>query len=145
MKLAKGRVFLLVTGIIYIIVGVFSVLAGVIIDITSQAIDGLGNMVGVDDAGLGLGILAIITVASGVYAFVMGVLGITWRNTIEKGKVLLILGCISIVVDIVGAIALGFSISTILMLAMPACYIVGAYKNMRECANPTPPESNNTI
>jgi hypothetical protein len=102
------------------------------LDMAGQALGGLGEMVGVDGSGVqaGFGGLALIAVILGAYSFVAGVLGIAWRNNLEKAATLVIVGSINFVADIISAFILDtFSVTTLVLLAIPACYVFGALKN----------------
>ena len=132
---APGRILLLVTGIILIIGGVFAVISGVFLDMVGQALDGLGGVVGVQDAGAGFGNLAFIAVILGVIDFVIGVIGITYRNNLDKSTLLMSLGFVALILYVVGGVITGaFTFTTIVFLAIPICYIVGAYKNKKASA-----------
>ena len=127
---APGRIFLLVTGIIYIITGTSSIISGVIIDMAGQALGGLGGMFGVQGAGAGLGALGVMFVLAGVYTFVIGIMGIVYRNDLGKADLLMILGIIALVADVVLGITMDtFTFTTVIFLAIPGCYIFGAFRN----------------
>jgi len=127
---APGRIFLLVTGIIYIVAGVSGIISGLFLEILSQTVDGVGDMVGVQGAGSGFGLLAFFSLAAGIFSLIMGIMGIVHRNTLEKASMLIAFGVIDMIIDVISMIATGtFSIAMILLFALPICYIVGAYKN----------------
>jgi len=125
-----GRIFLMVAGIAYIILGVLAVIMGLFLEIIGQTLDGLGGMAGIAEAGEGFSIVAFLSVAIGGFSFVIGIMGIVHRSNLGKAGTLLVLGAISLVADIVSGLVFGaFSMTTFLFLAVPICYIIGAYKN----------------
>jgi len=138
---APGRVFLLVTGIVYIVQGTLGIIAGMFLDNyqpNNIYVGGSGSLVDsiVDAqqrAELVMSIFAFILVIIAGYLFVVGVMGIVHRNNLEKAALLMTLGVIALIADVVsvvGVLILGtFTITTVLSLAIPICYIVGAYKN----------------
>jgi len=125
-----GRIFLLVTGVIYIISGSIAIMSGFFLDMAGQALGGLGGIVGVQGAGAGLGGLAFLSVIFGALSFVIGVMGIAHRNNFDKAATLMTLGIIALIADVIAGLIMGtFTITTVLFLAIPGCYIFGAYKN----------------
>ena len=111
---APGRIFLLVTGIIYIITGVFIILGGIAAVMLGEAADGF------------------ILITAGIYGLVIGIMGTVYRNNLGKAKILIIIGIIALIVDIISGLLRGsFATATTLLLAIPICYIAGAYKNKK--------------
>ena len=124
MILAPGRIFLLVTGIMYIIVGVACIIMGLLFFLADAVV--LADLV--EDA-MGFDFAVYLLVAGG-YSFVIGVLGVLHRNSYDKAGLLVILGTIALIGELVGPLIWGtFSSMTILILAIPICYILGAHKN----------------
>jgi len=127
---APGRMFLLVTGIIYIVSGSSDIIVGVFLEGLAQTISGLGNRFGVHGAGAEIGYLAFLTVILGAYHFVIGIMGISNRDNLEKGGTLMVLGTISLVVTLFLKVVMdAASMTLLLFFAAPICYIIGARKN----------------
>jgi len=121
--LAPGRIFLLVTGIVYIVIGVVAVLSGVALDTMRQTINSTGSLFGISGAGNTLGGLGFITVISGSYYIIIGILAIVYRNSYIKSGLLMVLGIVAIVYDLISifvSIILDvFVPSSIVFLAIP--------------------------
>jgi hypothetical protein len=130
---ASGRIFLLVTGILYIISGIIGFIGAVSVDMIGQTAGGMGNVLGVQGVGRNLGKLAVYMSISSIYAFVIGIIGISNRDNPDKGSTLMTLGIIALIGEIISIFIFQlFSFSTIALLAIPICYIYGASKNMDE-------------
>ena len=98
-------------------------------DMAGQTIGGFGGAAGAR-AGAGVSTLAFFSVALGIYSFVIGIMGIVHRNNLNKAATLMTLGVIALIADVVSGLIMGiFTITTVLFLAIPICYIFGAYKN----------------
>ena len=121
---APGRMFLLVTGTMYTIVGGFYLLNGLMIETAGQM---LGQIFG---TGAGIGVYSfILLVISGFY-ITIGLMGIVNRDNLKEAGTLKILGIICIILDVVSMFAFDtFSASTVLLLAIPVCYTIGAHTN----------------
>jgi hypothetical protein len=148
---APGRNFLLATGIFYIIFGVIEFIAGMIIYAVGEALDGflntflgdLGMAFGLGPAptifGFGIGTTGLVFAVMGVFYFVIGIMGIVYRNILEKAQTLMTLGIIALIFDVVSVLVTGtFSITTMPLFAIPICYIAGAYKNKNHAMIPPP-------
>ena len=124
MVLAPGRIFLLVTGIIYIIVGVIGIIMGLLFLVDAVLLADF-----VDDVAFEIG-FAVGYLLGSAYSFVIGILGVLYRNRYDKAGLLVILGIIAIIGELLEPVLSGaFSSMIILFLAIPVCYIIGAYKN----------------
>ena len=142
---ASGRILLLLTGIAYVILGVFSVVTGLFFEGAGLFLEEVGLVLGSGAAsGLGeeLEPIVFILLIFGVWYFVIGIMGIAYRNELDKAGTLLALGIIDIVIDLFFPIIVDWmnisidmdtstDISTILFFAIPIFYIIGAYKNKR--------------
>jgi len=127
---APGRVFLLVTGIMYIVSGSVDIIGGLLLDGVAQAVGGLGSAFGVQRAGAGIGGFAFFSVLHGAYNLVIGIMGVSNRDNFEKSGTLMNLGIISIITSLILHFVFGtLSMTTVLFLAIPICYIIGARKN----------------
>jgi len=131
---APGRTFLLVTGIMYIVSGSIDIIGGLFLDGLAQTVGGLGNMFGVQGAGARIEGFAFFSVVLGAYNFVVGIMGVSNRDNLEKGGTLMTLGITSIIVSFILHIVLGtLSFTMLLFFAIPICYIIGARKNKQAC------------
>ena len=112
---STGRILLLVTGIAYIIRGTFVLITTLLVPVI-----------------FGASPTSIVTIIFNGYLLVAGIMGIVHRNNREKATMLMVLGIIALISDAIALIAGGFyafTIPVVLFLAIPICYIVGAYKN----------------
>lgn len=122
---APGKTFLQVTGILMVIFSslgfIALLLGGAILGATG------GALAGVTGAAVGVSII-IMALIPCIFEFIVGILGIMNCNKVEKGKLCLILGIILIVLEVISLFAT-FSFMNLLFMAIPICYIIGAYKN----------------
>lgn len=123
---APGRKFLLVCGILYAVFGGLGIIGAAALQ-TGGAI--LGE-VGLGSLGAEVNRLAFLAfIASGIM-IVAGVLGIAWKDKLEKAQVLIGIAVISIAFDVISSIILGaLSPMIIISLALPTLFIVGAVLN----------------
>ena len=131
----SGRIFLLVTGIFYIVYGVFGFISALSVDVMGQTLGGLGNIFGVPNVGKKVNDYAFFMIIASVYAFIIGIMGITHRNNSNMGGTLIVLGIIDIILGFIDIffITKMFTASVLIfVLVIPICYIVGAYKNKNE-------------
>jgi len=128
---APGRIALMIAGIYYIISGGFGLIGGLFLEGGRQAFGGLiGGMPGTSGLITSLGVLTFIIIASAGLAFIAGILAVTHRNNLDKANMLAGIGILILVIDVISGLLLGISsLVTVLFLAFPICYIVGAYKN----------------
>ena len=130
MQKAPGSVFLLVTGILYAILGGLGVLGGLLAMVGSSAVSILGGAVGVSGAGATFGFYALVSLLLSGFSVFVGVMGITGRNSYDKANLLMTLGIANFALGILSTLIWGsFSLMTIVFWAIPICYIFGAFKN----------------
>ena len=119
-----GSIYLMVTGIIYIVFGAIGVVSALTMGVAGAALGsafGLGGLLG------GLAFLAMIPAA---FSIVVGILGVMHRGNLEKAGMLMILGIVAVALDLLTAMLFQtFSIFTLIALAIPGCYAYGAYLN----------------
>jgi len=96
---APGEVFLLITGIMYIVAGIFAIIS---LLIWGEAIEQMAG----DDTG-GVAVLFLLILAIGGYEIFMGIIGIYHRSDREKAKLLSTLGAIALVASFLGLLFLG--------------------------------------
>jgi hypothetical protein len=125
---APGRIWLLVTGIIYIVIYSFWLL--VTVPLTACVACAVG-LVGTSADSILAELYILIALASSIFGFVIGILGVVHRNNISKANLLFNLAMTHLIIDIVGIVFFFsiFSILTIAFLALPICYMIGANKN----------------
>jgi hypothetical protein len=125
---APGRIFLLVTGILYIVFGAFGVLTALIGAAASQAVRGFG----IPGIGMDLNTLALIAGVMGGYQIFIGIMGVVYHKKINMASTLMIFGIIDLTISIITILVMYSGTTAILSLfslAIPICYIIGAYKN----------------
>ena len=105
MKLS-GRIFLLITGIIFIALGLVQSIAYIV------------------EGGSFFSRFIV-----GLYSVVMGILGIVFRNDFDKARLLMILGIIYLCVFVLTNFFFGAFATIAMFIILPVLYIVGAYKN----------------
>ena len=130
---APGKNFLLVTGILMIVFGVFGLIGSIILpflgDILEEAAYILGDDFGLDEIELTVG-LAVVAAISSIIMLVIGTLGILWRQIVEKAQILLIGAIVFIVFDIISNIFLGtIGVLSFINWILPILFIIGAVKN----------------
>lgn len=122
---APGKIYLQVTGIIMVIFSALSLIAlllgGAVMGAAGGVLGGLGGAA----AGLTLFLLALIPC---IFQLYVGIQGILHCKSLEKGKKCFILGIILLVLDVISLFA-SFSFISLLFLAVPILFVLGAYKN----------------
>ena len=130
---APGRILLLVTGIIYIVMGVYAVIFGLFTEFIGQVIGGWGHMADVQGVETEMDALVFYLVLGGIYSFIIGIMGVAHRNNLDKGATLMVLGIIRIIMDLGSLVIFDLTsyltVTSALLYIIPICYIAGGYKN----------------
>jgi len=128
---APGRRFLLVCGILYAVFGGFALIGAVTLQEVGQA---LGTF---DDFwGIGTAVVAetsrwafLLFISAGIM-IVAGVLGIAWKDKLQKANILIIVAIIAMAFDIISNIITNsLNAMIIISLALPILYLIGAVLN----------------
>ncbi|MCL2610590.1 MAG: ABC transporter permease subunit [Defluviitaleaceae bacterium] len=128
-KLGNGRVLLLVTGILYIVLGFFGLLGSFLLDTVGQMF------------GLRTGFWTIVSVILSAYAILLGIIGIVQRNKISMGSILVKLSMVYLILSIISVLITALvtrsfltisAVVSVVFWAIPICYIIGAYKNLEQ-------------
>jgi len=123
---APGRKFLLVCGILYAVFGGLTMIGAAILQTGGAILDDLG----LGAAGAEVSRLAFLAFIAAGIAILVGVLGIAWKDKLEKGQTLMIVVIISIAFDVISSIILGnVGPFMIIGLALPILFLVGAVLN----------------
>jgi len=125
---APGRIFLLVTGIIYIVVGALGILGGLAtIELMQSPWRGMWERLGTTTLNY---YFVVYSVVVGLFALYMGILGIKHRNNRDYAAYLFNLGILAIILDVGGNFFFStLSPTSLFFLGLPICYMVGAHKN----------------
>jgi len=121
-----GRIFLLVTGIIYIVVGSFVIFGSLaMIEMMQSPARSLWSMAGIQSIEY-----IIYSFIMGIFYLCMGIVGIKHRNNRAYAWNHFNLGIAAIIFDLGGSAFFStFSPTALITLALPICYMVGAHKN----------------
>lgn len=129
---APGKNFLLVTGILYIIFGAIGFIGALGMQTMVQAAPWV--FAAMQFAfGVNIGFLVGLLFVASIAYIVLGICGIVHREKPEYGKPLMIFVIILAIYELFAAFLysdiIDFSILTLIGFALPALFIVGAYKN----------------
>ena len=142
---APGSIFLLITGIIYVVNNIGFVIMGIAVLLFGAAMGFLG---------LGL-LIGFAIILLGAFELIVGMMGISHRNNPKKSGMLMVLGIISLIGSVINfffdffsnlilsilslvipflGVFAAFAFSpfmTFLFLVVPIFYIIGAHKNKK--------------
>lgn len=124
---APGKTYLQVTGILMVI---FSSLSLIALLIGGAVVGGLIGGVGGAATGISLFLFSLIPC---IFQLYVGIQGIRHCNKLDKGKNCFILGIILLVLDVISLFA-SFSLISLIFLAVPILFVIGAYKNHKAFA-----------
>ena len=145
----KGRIMLLICGIVLILMGAFAILLGVIIWGASGLIaSGTGALSGflssiipqpimnivdstADTAISRVRWMGVMRVVDGGLLTTIGIVGVVWNNNSKKSKLLVVIAAVGVILAIV-PLSVGIPIFRLIVLAV---FLVGAILNYRTTSN----------
>ncbi len=142
----RGRMMLKVTGILYIVFAVLSMVGGLVAMLGGGlfALGGIGANAYLGAAMGGVVLFGgLVLILSNILGLVTGILGVEYCDKPEKAQVCFVLGVILIVFaalsllgDLFGSASASDIFSGLVGLALPICYTVGASWNKQSAQPP---------
>lgn len=142
----RGRMMLKVTGILYIVFAVLSMVGGLVAMLGGGlfALGGIGANAYLGAAMGGVVLFSgLVLILSNILGLVTGILGVRYCDKPEKAQVCFVLGVILIVFaalsllgDLFGSASASDIFSGLVGLALPICYTVGASWNKQSAQPP---------
>lgn len=127
---APGSTLLLIAGIFYVIIGSLFLLIGLPLTACVAVLEPLTEYEPVAET------LLFTVLIGGAFSLVIGILGISHRNNIQKAKMLFRIGVAVLIIDLIVLWQLHqVTTVTILFLPLPVIYIIGALKNKKATQN----------
>jgi FtsH-binding integral membrane protein len=131
----KSNLFLKVTGILLIIGGGISIIAGIIVALGLGTLAAGASALGVDTFSGLLIFAAILVLASGAFELVAGILGVKNAAKPEKAGSCIVFGFIVLALSILGdilTVVAGDSLSAVTIITgivLPVMYLIGAFQS----------------